>query len=235
MKMENTSKIRLRDLSFSYQDHTILENVSTDFPEKSLTAVIGPSGQGKSTLLTILNRLWEDHSGACMKGRVEISFNGVFTDIYNGSIRPEKLRRQVGMVFQTANPLPVSIRKNVLFPLKLAGLKKDNAAEERMETVLRQAFLWDEVKDRLDTNALALSGGQQQRLCIARALMLQPEVLLLDEPTSSLDSKACTVIEELMIRLRKHCTLIVVSHYLDQVRRIADTVFELKNRRLQQV
>jgi phosphate transport system ATP-binding protein len=131
------------------------------------------------------------------------------------------------MVFQTPNPLPMNIFGNVSFPLKLAGFRQKSAMADRVEQALKRAYLWDEVKDRLNEDALRLSGGQQQRLCIARALILEPEILLLDEPTSSLDPKAGAVIEELLVSLKDSCTLLIVSHYQDQVQRIANTVFEL--------
>jgi phosphate transport system ATP-binding protein len=133
------------------------------------------------------------------------------------------LRRRVGMVFQMPNPLPMSIYKNVVFPLKLKGEHKQASTPFRVETALKRCFLWEEVKDRLNEDARTLSGGQQQRLCIARALILNPQVLLLDEPTSSLDNNACQMIEELLVEVKKECTILLVSHYLDQVKRIADT------------
>jgi phosphate transport system ATP-binding protein len=136
------------------------------------------------------------------------------------------------MVFQVPNPLPMSIYKNVAFPLKLTGMKNKNMISGKVETALKRAFLWEEVKDRLTDNAFSLSGGQQQRLCIARALILEPEILLLDEPTSSLDASAGAVIEELMLSLKDRCTLLIVSHYLDQVKRIADTAMELSDGKL---
>jgi phosphate transport system ATP-binding protein len=140
----------------------------------------------------------------------------------------------VGMVFQIPNPLPMSIWKNMAFPLKLTGISDKSLIEEKISAALRQAFLWDEVKDRLHDSAFGLSGGQQQRLCIARALVSQPEILLLDEPTSSLDAGAASVIEDLLVSLKERCTLIVVSHYLDQVSRIADTALKLETRRFSQ-
>ncbi|MBW1893845.1 MAG: phosphate ABC transporter ATP-binding protein, partial [Deltaproteobacteria bacterium] len=184
------------------------------------------SGNGKSTFLMVMNRLWEGILGARLEGRVSILIDNTYRDIYSGSIGLSDLRRKVGMVFQTPNPLPMSIVKNVSFPLKLMGCKDKKKIVEKTEQSLRQAYLWNEVKDRLDDDAGSLSGGQQQRLCIARALILEPEVILLDEPTSSLDKTASAVIEELLIQLKKRCTILMVSHYLDQVKRIADNVFE---------
>jgi phosphate transport system ATP-binding protein len=138
-----------------------------------------------------------------------------------------RLRRKVGMVFQTPNPLPMSIYKNVAFPLKLLGEKEKQKIEAKVQTALVEVFLWDEVKDRLDADARTLSGGQQQRLCLARTLILHPEVLLLDEPTASLDAKAARVIEDLISHLKSHCAILMVSHYLDQVKRVADDVMDM--------
>lgn len=159
-----------------------------------------------------------------------VRFDDNWQDIYATGFDLSDLRRRIGMVFQAPNPLPMSIYKNVAFPLKLAGEKNPEAIRQRVEKALADAFLWDEVKDRLKENALNLSGGQQQRLCIARALILQPEVLLLDEPTSSLDQRSGRIIEELLLGLKERCTLVMVSHYRDQVQRLADAVMELDNR-----
>lgn len=229
--MERDIKIKVDRLCFSYQGHQVLENVTTQFEENTLTAIVGPSGIGKSTFLTVLNRLWENIPEATMQGTVHIRFDGRFHDVYNGSFPPPKLRRLVGMVFQTPNPLPMSIYKNVAFPLKLAGEKDKDLVAGKVEKALKKAHLWQEVKDRLGDDANALSGGQQQRLCIARSLVLEPEVLLLDEPTSSLDSKAAAIIEALLLSLRSNCTVIVVSHYLEQVSRIADRVVALSDKK----
>lgn len=225
--MEGKAKVKIRDLFFSYKGRDVLKGVNADFKENSITAVIGPSGVGKSTLLMTMNRLWESIPDAAMKGSVEIKFNGSFQDICRSSYPLPQLRRQVGMVFQVPNPLPMSIYKNVAFPLKLAGLKDKQEVRHRIEKALNQAYLWEEVKDRLNDDALSFSIGQQQRLCIARALVLDPEILLLDEPTSSLDRKAATMIEDLLLEIKRSYTIIVVSHYLDQVKRIADNVIEL--------
>ncbi len=224
--MDNKLKISINDLHFSYKDKSVLSGASLRIMENTINAIVGPSGIGKSTFLTTLNRLW-DTTSAEMTGKIEIFFHGVPQDIYDPRFPETTLRRKVGMVFQAPNPLPMSIFRNVAFPLKLAGKTSRGETEESVEKALRQAFLWDEVKDRLHKDALLLSGGQQQRLCIARALVLAPEVLLLDEPTSSLDEKAGAVIEELLVELKKNCTMVIVSHYLAQVDRIADTVHEL--------
>jgi phosphate transport system ATP-binding protein len=225
-------KIKLNDVCFSYGTAPILSHIRADFRACNITAVVGPSGQGKSTLLTVFNRLWEEIPGTRLNGEVKIRLGGQWVDVYTDAYPIDQLRRQVGMVFQDPNPLPMSIYKNVAFPLKLAGVKDKQIIAAKVCEALRQAFLWEEVKDRLKADARALSGGQQQRLCIARTLIMQPEILLLDEPTASLDAKACNVIEHLLRSLKTHCTIIMVSHYMDQVRRVADCVMELANGRL---
>ncbi len=225
-------KITVEHLSFSYGGFKVLDDISTSFGEHRITAIVGPSGKGKSTLLTVFSRLWEDIPGVRMSGRVRIRFGDRWEDIYAPSCDLPALRRKVGMVFQTPNPLPMSIVKNVAFPLRLAGRRKPGEIARRVENALRAAFLWEEVKDRLDVDATQLSGGQQQRLCIARALVLEPEVLLLDEPTSSLDTAAAEVIENLLIHLKRRCTILMVSHYLSQVHRVADRITELADGRL---
>ncbi len=225
----DTIKIRVSDLSFSYRNRPVLKNVTADFAENSITALTGPSGVGKSTFLMTLNRLWEDLPGASMEGKVEIRLQGRLRDIYDRSMALTELRKKVAMVFQTPNPLPMSIRKNAAFPLKLAGERDKGVIGRKLEQALRMANLWDEVKDRLDDDARAFSGGQQQRLCIARALILEPEVLLLDEPTSSLDRRSTAIIEELLTGLKERLTILVVSHYLEQVVRISDRVVEFSD------
>jgi len=222
-------KIKITRLNFSYNDHYVLKDITAEFQENSITAIVGPSGTGKSTLLMTLNRLWEGIPNARMNGKVEIRFAGTLYDIYDRYYSLPELRKLVGMVFQTPNPLPMSIYRNIAFPLKLAGHKKKDDISDRVEQALKDVYLWGDVKDRLSENALGLSGGQQQRLCMARALILEPDILLLDEPTSSLDTKAGGVIEDLLQIIKGRCTILVVSHYLDQVKRIADTVMELSN------
>lgn len=219
--MEKKIKIEVDALSFRYGKTPVLKNVSARFSENAITAIVGPSGCGKSTFLKVLNRLWEGFPGAERSGCVRIRFDDVFQDIYDPAFSLPRLRRKVGMVFQTPNPLPMSIYKNVAFPLKLMGENKKHLSP-RVEQALRDAYLWEEVKDRLTLDARHLSGGQQQRLCIARALILEPEVLLLDEPTASLDAEAGEIIESLLVNLKSHCSLVIVSHYMDQVKRIAD-------------
>lgn len=232
MSPSGRSKIKVRNLSFAYGENTVLKDLTLYIAALTITAMVGPSGQGKSTLLSVFNRLWEDIPGACMRGRVDIHLNGAYQDIYHRSCSLSALRRQVGMVFQTPNPLPMSIYKNVAFPLKLTGASNKRQTRSAVERALKQAFLWDEVADRLHEDARHLSGGQQQRLCIARALVLKPEVLLLDEPTSSLDAAATEIIEQLICRLKKNCTIVMVSHDMAQVERVADRWLALSGGRI---
>lgn len=234
MPMNETIKINIQNLWFYYNDHPILEDISIEIPQNTITAVTGPSGQGKSTFLMTLNRLWESIEGTKIKGLLEIKFGSDFQNIYDRKYNVSDLRRQVGMVFQVPNPLPMSIYNNIAFPLKLKGENNKKLVAFRIEDALKKSFLWDEVKDRLNEDARALSGGQQQRLCIARALILNPQILLLDEPTSSLDDKAGRVIEDLLFELKKDCTMILVSHYPDQVKRIADSGMVLSDRQMKQ-
>jgi len=230
--METKIKIKVRELAFWYGKHQILSRVNTDIPACCITSISGPSGQGKSSFLTVLNRLWENIDKARAQGHVTMDLGEGFEDIYDRKIALPRLRQLVGTVFQVPNPLPMSIFKNIAFPLKLAGERDPEKIRCRVEQALTDAFLWDEVKDRLRDDARMLSGGQQQRLCIARALVLNPQILLLDEPTSSLDETSVAVIEELLTALKPHCTIIMVSHYADQVRRIADVKFVLSGKQL---
>lgn len=230
--MTDDNKIEVRNLSFSYGKHLVLDKVNADFRKHAITAITGPSGTGKSSLLLALNRLSENIPTTQVSGEIWLKCHGQEKEIHARDCNLPDLRRCVAMVFQAPNPLPMSIYKNVAFPLKLAGQTNKAAVEPKVQHALEEAFLWDEVKDRLHTDARDMSGGQQQRLCIARSLVLEPDVLMLDEPTSSLDREASHVIEELLLRLKSHCTVIVVSHYLDQVGRIADQVLELKDKRL---
>jgi phosphate transport system ATP-binding protein len=230
--VDGQAKIRLEHLSFDYGRRRVLDDISIQIPENAITAIVGPSGQGKSTLLTCLNRLWEKVPGTRISGRVSIRFGDRWHDIYASEMPLHWLRRKVGMVFQVPNPLAMSIFKNAAFPLKLAGEHTRPDLAGRVRQALERAFLWEEVCDRLDHDARTLSGGQQQRLCIARALILEPEVLLLDEPTSSLDRQAGAVIESLLTSLRRRCTLVMVSHHIEQVRRVADGVLQLSDGRL---
>ncbi len=222
--IKNTEKIRVNGLNFYYGKRHILKDLTVHFEKNSITALAGPSGAGKSTFLITLNRLWENIPGARMTGRVEINLRDTWQDIYRRDLSVTDLRRRVTMVFQTPNPLPMSILRNVMFPLKLAGNNDRETVYSMAKKALEMAYLWYEVKDRLNDDARTLSGGQQQRLCIARTLVLEPEILLMDEPTSSLDRTATAIIEELLLELKNSFTIIVVSHYLDQVRRVADRV-----------
>lgn len=235
MEYMTKTKMRARDVSFFYGTHQVLKNVSAEIFEHAVTAITGPSGQGKSTLLTVFNRLWESIPRARIEGRVEIVFQGRSVDIYAPAVHLPDLRRKVGMVFQKPNPLPMSIFRNIAFPLKLEGIKDKEEVERRVEAALKRAFLWDEVKDRLAGDARSLSGGQQQRLCIARALIVEPDVLMMDEPTSSLDSRAVGIIEKLIEQLKEECTLLLVSHQGDQVSRIADVILELEDGNLTRI
>ena len=230
--MQTPIKIKIRHLYFYYRTRTILENINIDIHANTITSITGPSGQGKSSFLTILNRLCHNMDGARVDGQVTIDFGNGFEDIFQKNYALPELRKKVGMVFQAPNPLPMSIYKNVAFPLKLNGNKDQDGIREKVKNALEYAFLWDEVKDRLSDDARLLSGGQQQRLCLARSLVLDPQVLLLDEPTSSLDETSVQVIERLLARLKKRCTIIMVSHYMDQVKRIADQQFVLRDRQL---
>ncbi|RLB74007.1 MAG: phosphate ABC transporter ATP-binding protein [Deltaproteobacteria bacterium] len=219
--------VEIENLSFYYGAQRVLNNLSCGFAGHSICAVTGPSGSGKSTLLTTINRLWEEVDGARVEGVVKVLLDNMEIDLHESKIRLAQLRRKVGMVFQIPNPLPMSIYKNLTLPLRMAGIKNRDQQRQRVERVLQDAFLWPEVKMRLQSDARLLSGGQQQRLCIARAMILEPEILLLDEPTSSLDEGAVSEIENLLLNLKERCSLIMVSHDLEQVARIADSSVEL--------
>jgi phosphate transport system ATP-binding protein len=212
-------RIRTRDFDLFYGAHQALKSVSLEVPANSVTAIIGPSGCGKSTLLRSFNRMNDLIPGVRVRGRVELS--GL--DVYAPSTDVVELRRHVGMVFQRANPFPKSIFENVAYGLRLLGVNRRAELEARVETSLRRAALWDEVRDRLGRSALALSGGQQQRLCIARALAVEPEVVLMDEPASALDPTATARVEELVLELKSRYTIVVVTHNMQQAARISDT------------
>ena len=203
-------------VSVFYGDKQALSDVSLQFAEHGVTALIGPSGCGKSTLLRALNRLHDIDEDARVLGR--ITLDGV--DIHG--LDPVDVRRRVGMVFQKSNPFPKSIFDNVALPLRLAGERDRGAIAGRVKECLESAALWNEVCDRLGSSALSLSGGQQQRLCIARALAIEPEVILMDEPASALDPIATAAIEELIAELKKRYTIILVTHSLSQARRVSD-------------
>jgi phosphate transport system ATP-binding protein len=204
------------DLSVSYGSATAFSGVSLDIYENRITAVIGPSGCGKSTFIRCLNRM-NDLVGTAKVGG-KILYHGA--DIYGSDVDPIEVRRRIGMVFQRPNPFPKSIYDNIAFAPRALGMRKD--MDERVEKALRSAAIWDEVKDRLKTSALAMSGGQQQRLCIARALAVEPDVILLDEPASALDPISTQAIEDLMHELKRDYTLVIVTHNMQQAARVAD-------------
>jgi phosphate transport system ATP-binding protein len=206
----------VRDLAVNYGPTTAISEVSLEIYRNYITAMIGPSGCGKSTFIRCLNRMNDLIPGAKVAGQV--LYHG--QDIYGDGVDPVEVRRRIGMVFQRANPFPKSIYDNVAWGPRVLGMK--NGLDERVERALTDAALWDEVKDRLKKSALSLSGGQQQRLCIARAIAIEPEVLLLDEPASALDPIATTAIEELMHELKRDYTLVIVTHNMQQAARVAD-------------
>ncbi len=213
-----TPKMRVEGLQAWFHDRHVLRDVSIDVAPLSVLAVIGPSGCGKSTFLRCLNRMHELVPGARSQGRIDLDGE----NLYARGVDPVHLRRRVGMVFQRPNPFPtMSIRDNVAAGLELNGWKGD--LDEIVERCLVQAALWDEVKDRLKHSALSLSGGQQQRLCIARALAVEPDVLLMDEPASALDPIATAKIEELMHELKERYTIVIVTHNMQQAARVSDT------------
>jgi phosphate transport system ATP-binding protein len=207
------------NLSIFFGDKKVLKEVSIEIAAKAVTAIIGPSGCGKSTFLRALNRMHELNPDARMEGEIRLFGD----DIYSRSVEPVVVRRRVGMVFQKSNPFPtMSIEENVTVGLRLNGMNNRKPLAERTEQSLRMAALWDEVKDRLHAPAISLSGGQQQRLCIARALAVQPEVLLMDEPASALDPLATAKIEELVLELKKDYTIVIVTHNMQQAARVSD-------------
>jgi phosphate transport system ATP-binding protein len=213
------NKISVRDLNFFYGKSQALHNISLDIKEREVMAFIGPSGCGKSTFLRTLNRMNDTIAGARVEGSVLIDGQNVYqpgTDVVS-------LRRRVGMVFQKSNPFPKSIFENVAYGIRINRMAANNAdLNDRVEKALTDAALWEEVKDRLKTSAFGLSGGQQQRLCIARALAVQPEVILMDEPASALDPIATQKIEELIVELKKNYTIVIVTHNMQQAARVSD-------------
>jgi len=210
--------IEARDFSLFYGDFEAVRKVSMEIPRQKVTSMIGPSGCGKSTLLRSINRMNDLIPSTHASG--EMIFDG--HNIYSRNIDVVTLRARVGMVFQKPNVFPKSIFDNVAYGPRLQGVKNRSELSEIVETSLRQAAIWDEVKDRLTTNALGMSGGQQQRLCIARALAIKPEILLMDEPTSALDPKATAKIEDLIGELRSNYTIIIVTHNMQQAARVSD-------------
>jgi len=215
---ESITKIKSVDLNLYYGDKPALKNISVDIPAQKVTALIGPSGCGKSTFLRTLNRMNDLINTVKIEGKIIIDD----IDIYDKNIDVVELRKKVGMVFQKSNPFPKSIYDNIAYGPKINGLKKKSELDEIVETSLKQAAIWDEVKDRLQSSALSLSGGQQQRLCIARTLAVNPDVILMDEPASALDPLSTAKIEELIYELKKNYTIIIVTHNMQQAARTSD-------------
>ena len=216
--IDHRIKVETRNLSFWYGKTQALFDVATVIPERCVTALIGPSGCGKSTFLRTLNRMNEMIDGTRHAGQIFLAGQ----EIYGRHIDVVNLRKRVGMVFQKSNPFPKSVFENVAFGPRVAGVRNYGHLAETVERCLKQAALWDELKDRLGDAALNLSGGQQQRLCIARALATEPEVLLMDEPASALDPTATTRIEDLIFDLKKNYTIVIVTHNMQQAARISD-------------
>lgn len=212
------SIISVKDMCLWYGDHQALKNVNIEIPEKSITAFIGPSGCGKSTFLKTLNRMNDLIPGVKITG--DIRYEG--TDIFSKEVDVNNLRKEIGMVFQKPNPFPMSIYDNVAYGPRTHGITNRVQLDEIVEQALRDAAIWDEVKDRLKKNALGMSGGQQQRLCIARALAVQPKILLMDEPTSALDPISTSRIEELAMELKEKYTIVMVTHNMQQAVRVSD-------------
>lgn len=213
------SILSVQDLCLWYGSHQALTNINIEIPEKSITALIGPSGCGKSTFLKTLDRMNDLIPDVKITGSVR--YKG--EDIFDPSVDVSELRRQVGMVFQKPNPFPMSIYDNIAYGPRTHGMKNKAKLDEIVEKSLRGAAIWDEVKDRLKKNALGLSGGQQQRLCIARALAVKPEVILMDEPTSALDPISTSKIEDLVMDIKKDYTIVMVTHNMQQAVRVSDT------------
>lgn len=210
-------KFEVNDLNLWYNDFKALKNINIEIGENEITSLIGPSGCGKSTFLRTLNRMNDLVEGCRIEGSIKLDGQDI-----NKEMNPVELRKRVGMVFQKANPFPMSIYDNIAYGPRIHGEKNKAKLNEIVETALQRAALFDEVKDRLNKPALGLSGGQQQRLCIARALAIEPEVLLMDEPTSALDPIATSHIEDLTIELKKHYTIVIVTHNMQQALRISD-------------
>ncbi|HUF18578.1 MAG TPA: phosphate ABC transporter ATP-binding protein PstB [Thermoanaerobaculia bacterium] len=218
MQEEKAPKIEVRNFDFYYSQNKVLHGVTLDVPEKQVTALIGPSGCGKSTFLRSLNRMNDTIAGTRVEGTVTI--DGI--EIYQPGVDVVALRRRVGMVFQKSNPFPKSVYENVAYGLRIGGIRDRAVLDEVVERSLQRAALWDEVRDRLNSSALSLSGGQQQRLCIARALAVDPEILLMDEPASALDPIATQKIEELIYQLKDNYTIVIVTHNMQQAARVSD-------------
>jgi len=216
---QDQPKIQIQNLSYAYDGQQALQDISLDVPANEITVFFGPAGGGKSTLLRIINRLNDLIDDTEMSGRILLDGG----DIYTPGTNVSDLRRRVGMVFALPLPLPGTVRSNVEYGPRLAGIKNKTILDETVQNSLTQAALWDEVKDRPDAPANSLSGGQQQRLCIARSLALEPEVLLLDEPTSGLDPISTSKVEESLYKLKEEYTIILVPHSIEQAARTADS------------
>ena len=216
--MDNNPKFEVKNFTLCYDEFQCLQSLNIVIPEKKITAIIGPSGCGKSTFLRSLNRMNDVIKGVSMNGNIYLDGK----DIYSDDVDVVQLRKRIGMVFQQPNPFPKSIFDNVAYGPRIHGLKDKKELELLVEESLKQAAIWDEVKDRLDSSALGLSGGQQQRLCIARALAVKPEVLLMDEPASALDPIATAKIEDLLEDLVEDYTIVIVTHNMQQAARVSD-------------
>ena len=214
----SSNALESRGLHLYYGETHALKGIDLDMPARRITALIGPSGCGKSTFLRCFNRMNDMIEGVRVEGQVRVE--GI--DIFSPDIDLERLRKRVGMVFQKSNPFPMSIRENISYGPRMTGVRGRGRLDDLVERSLRQADLWEEVRDRLDNSALDLSGGQQQRLCIARTLANEPDILLLDEPASALDPISTAKIEETLLQLKKNYTIVIVTHNLQQAARIAD-------------
>ncbi len=212
------TKVEVESLNFYYGKFQALRNINMNVPTRRITAIIGPSGTGKSTYLRLLNRMSDLTIGAKVEGQIKIDGR----DIFSSGLDPVQLRQRVGMVFQRPNPFPKSIYENVAYGPRMHGERDKKKLDEIVERCLRQAYIWDEVKDKLKIAATALSGGQQQRLCIARTIAVEPEVILMDEPCSALDPISTIKIEELMLELRRRYTIVIVTHNMQQAARASD-------------
>ncbi len=213
-----TPHLQVRELSVVYGQQPVLSDVSLDIYKGCITALIGPSGCGKTSFLSTLNKLSDLTPSARISGHIHFDKQ----DLIHDPVDVMALRRRIGMIFQKPNPFPLSIRRNLDLPLREHGVRSRALREQKITTALRDVGLWEEVRDRLDSSALALSGGQQQRLCIARALVLEPEILLMDEPCSALDPISSAVVEDLILQLQGHYTLVIVTHNLAQAKRVAN-------------
>lgn len=220
VKKEGDIKLEVKDLNFYYGNFRALKNINLKIPTRKITALIGPSGCGKTTLLRCFNRMHDLYPGSRYEGSIIFYPDGI--NIVAPNIDLLNLRRKIGMVFQRPNPFPKSIFENVAYGLRVNGIRDKKLIQEKVEWALKSAALWDEVKDRLNANAYSLSGGQQQRLCIARAIAIEPDIVLFDEPTSALDPISTAKIEELIMTLKEKLTIIIVTHNMQQAARVSD-------------